>query len=536
MLLLQMSQTSTLLGIFLFFFTIIGITFLVMYNQHMLKMKATIGQQNAHLTPVLNVQQHSSALEGLAEADVVSSLLGVKKKFTHTTNIEQGTFLNDPIIDEILKVFPDSTVEFQKDGISDSGMWDNKEASLDQVYSQVYLLIKYSGDKIIMKYSVSPETVTQDGINLPRRMHEIRIFHDKKTKFKLDELFKIIREHRYFRPAAPQTKKSFYIYQIVKRGLEYITNAVQSFTLIKGLEDLKTMYEDVTLTYNNEEHKIGLDVLAEGIIKAVQSKHNIYITGSVGTGKTVLGGYFCYELAHQNIGKVFYMNATSVADVITPEFAGSAANIFGTNNYNEVAPTPVKEGQVSEGYDIAEANNKQKEKQLNIIVIDEAQIALSAKNPNAQVLLAMLDGEHKRQYNTVYILIFNESQEDVIPAAFRSGRVDVNIHLTPLKKPTADKAMEKIKAGLNPANDIFDTKLYEHTLKTKNVLPGATEPYALENEITLADVHHCVVPVAIVDTLKEIIETKGKKVGPANPPQPAPQQRENIKPRAILKK
>ena len=64
----------------------------------------------------------------------------------------------------------------------------------------------------------------------------------------------------------------------------------------------------------------------------------------------------------------------------------------------------------------------------------------------------------------------------------------------------------------------------------------AAQPYALENEITLADVHHCVVPVAIVDTLKEIIETKGKKVNPTNPSQPAPQQRENIRPRAILKK
>lgn len=521
--LLEISQIGIFFPIFAFFFTIIMIVFVVMYIRHNARMRQLAEQEAANpVMPTTNINITDSYKFGeLGEADIVAKLLGIRKKFTFSTRLsvenqqKSGTgervyYLNDPTIDAILERFPESKVEFQSDVVI-----TNAEPALESKANKVYLSISHEGEKIIMLYNVYKQIAPDNHKKTINAMSDVVIYHDRKTKFKFDEVIKIVRNNSVtFKNENAISSKNpiFYIHKIVKRGAEYVTQAVKSFSLINGPEDLRTMYEDITIDFNNEKHKISLSDISEGIIKAVQSKHNIYIMGTVGTGKTVLGGYLCYELAKQNIGKVFYLNASTVEAVITPEFEGFAPMIFNTNSGGEDVPISLHTSSEGKSLNDVYSVGKEPERQLNIMVIDEAQIALDDTKASSQILLAMLDGEHRRQYNTVYILIFNAEQSHVNPAAFRSGRVDVAIHLTPLKKPTADKAVEKIKENIDPIADVFDQKLYEHTLKTKNTLPGADKPYALENEITLADIHHCVVPVPIADALKEAVQSRGTKI------------------------
>lgn len=532
--LLEISQIGIFFPIFAFFFTIIVIVFVVMYIRHNAKMRQLAEQETASpVMPTANVID-SYKFGELGEADIAAKLLGIRKKFTFSTRLsvenqkksgmgERVYYLNDPTIDAILERFPESKVEFQADVLV-----TNAEPAPESKANKIYLSISHEGEKIIMLYTVYKQVLPNDPKKLVNTMSDVIIYHDRKTKFKFDEVIKIVRSHSVTIKTENSSKNPiFYIHKIVKRGAEYITQSVKSFSLINGPEDLRTMYEDITIDFNNEKHRISLSDISEGIIKAVQSKHNIYIMGTVGTGKTVLGGYLCYELSKQNIGKVFYLNASTVEAVITPEFEGFAPMIFNTDSGAKDISESLYISSEGQSLNDVYSAGKESERQLNIMVIDEAQIALDDTKASSQILLAMLDGEHRRQYNTVYILIFNAEQSHVNPAAFRAGRVDVAIHLTPLKKPTADKAVEKIKENIDPIVDVFDQKLYEHTLKTKNTLPGADKPYALENEITLADIHHCVVPVPIADALKEAVQSKGTKLEKTQTP---PKLKDNVVP------
>lgn len=495
MLLLQATPVGTLFSILGFFVTIVGIIFLVMYNLHAkkiaeqqaliaeaTKLDASSSIQNNYILPG-NIGQ-SISLQSMA------AMLGIKEKFTKMTRIE-GVFLNDKVIDIIMELFDkcETLSEFTEarlDGRTDAG--------------NVVLKIIHNGECILFTYRLENYKDSKD-----RAMMNCVIYHDRKTSFKFSEIMEILKKNKYIMPVKSNTQNNFTMYQIGRIGNEFTTIPVKSHTSIKDEHDLESSYEPVELRHKGTTYSVSLKDLVPGIVLAMKDKHNVYITGSVGTGKTVLAGYICYKLVEANIGKVFYMNAATIASMLTPDFVNFAGSIFGSNNSEELT-------QKSESFVFTSETPQESGKQLNIIIIDEAQSVLRKENPSSDILLSLLDGEHKRQYNTVYLLIFNEDQREINSAAYRAGRVDVSIHLTPLKKNTADKAVDLIKTNLDTSKNVFDNTKYAEILNTENILPNSDKPYAKAGEITLADTYSCVTPVAIENIIEKIAKEKGSPI------------------------
>lgn len=449
---------------------------------------------NSKLASKMLVPTPESSHRAIQDIEDLNSILEVKrtKKLEYKT-VFKGNVIKKSFLETLKILFPDNEIIYSRNTID---VRKEPKTSIEDILDYVYMRITHNNDSIIFKANVS----IYDTPDIVEVLYGMEIYHSKRTKFKFDAIVKAMHRCVHIPPKNPEfipKTLGFDVNIITKNRDGYSTSVVRSQSKIKSIEELGVMYENVDIEVKGKKYKIGLDKLMPVLIKAIQAKHNVYIMGSVGTGKTVLGSYISYIIKRENVGKLFYLNSSTIETALSPEFESAALNIFNCTVHNGILGS----GEVEES-----------NKPVNIIILDEAQIALKEGTATSDMMLSLLDGYKKQLYNTVFICLFNEQQAKINPAAFRAGRVDIKIHLKALTKTTADKVVSNIKLDIDDTEELFDDVKFKTTLESVNVLPNDTVPYAGKGEITLADVHGCVVSKSLLDVLEETL--KSEKVPP----------------------
>lgn len=486
-----------LVGLLLFIFVLFAIILLVLYISY------EAGKNITELgVATVTGSDDNESFKGLSVIEAINALLRVNKKFQSSISFYIRSY-KDPFIEDLLKIFPNTEIIPIRSVVNFSPTSAN---TIPEKSDRVVLYkIPFKGEFVVLQTSEynsfvhgKYQDIISSGI----------LFYRKQSKFKADQLVRIFNAHSILPEKIVSSVLKYPLHVIGKVGSEYVVKTVETNSVIASKEELKLMYEDVEIDYSGKRYRIGLDKLIDPLVEAIKQKQNIYIMGSTGTGKTVLGGFLCSALLAAKAGKVFYMNSASIENALSPEFMAKAGDIFNSSSTTVGESLKHYTEQVSNPT-ILTVNQQESEKiansPVNIILIDEAQLALKEGTQSSTVMLSMLDGDYKRMYNTVYVCLFNEQEHNVNPQAFRAGRAGLIIHLKPLKKPTADKAVVSIKKKLDSRTSIFDDVKFIKILGEENTLPQSTEPYAAAGEITLADVHGCVTPKSIVNALDEIV-------------------------------
>lgn len=451
----------------------------------------------AHLRQPKTYTQLIHGNTNLEEITAMNNFAQLEKKLklTHKTTLRGGVILK-PFLEGLKILFPNQEVLYSKDLVD---LQDEKNTST--MLNKIFIKITHKDESVILSgdvdtsYNYNPSTETnEEEFTILNYMY---IMHSNRTKFKFDSIIQLMRNTKYTRIEPPKyvaRDVAFDVNIITKNRDGYSTSVVRSHSKIKTDEELSIMYEAVDIEVKGKKYQIGLNKLLPVLIQAIKAKHNVYIMGSVGTGKTVLGSYISYILTKENIGKLFYLNSSTIETTLSPEFESAALNIFNCT---------INDGALD--------TEESAQKPVNIIILDEAQIALKEDTATSDMMLSLLDGYKKQLYNTVYICLFNEQQAKINPAAFRSGRVDIQIHLKALSKTTAEKVVTNIKSTIDNVVEEFDDTKFKTTLNSVNTLPNAKEPYAKQGEITLADVHGCVVSKSLLDALEETLQKEPVK-------------------------
>lgn len=222
-------------------------------------------------------------------------------------------------------------------------------------------------------------------------------------------------------------------------------------------ELLKSSYSDLKVEYDGKAFEIPMDKGAQ-ILANVFAKNgeNIAIFGKMGTGKTHLAD----EIARQ-----VSVNHGIIAIYVTPAMVAQLQSV----DYMSALVSQLEYISQIQGREVKP-----------VFIIDEAeQLLQSTGNIHSEIasyMLSVMDGIMQKVLNCSFILTFNCEKSLLNAAAFRKGRMGIEVNLDYISLEKAEKTIEELKffnQGLQ-----FEEEKWAEMKKANNQFP-------------LADIYNC---------------------------------------------
>ena len=280
-----------------------------------------------------------------------------------------------------------------------------------------------------------------------------------------------------------QTESDVSYYSLVKKRDGYTLQRERRTIRPIGKELLSLSYNKVKVEYEGEQHQFPMGEAINLIQTTLEEKENICMFGIPGSGKSYLSDEIARRSGRKNSTAVIFISPAMVEELqrveMLPELRHELENL---KNFEGKTP---------------------------VFFIDEAEKLLQKTDDGVHsitnsFMLSMLDGQIQKLFDCVCVLTFNCKKSELNQAAFRTGRMGLEIELDELDHDQADDLAVYLQET-NPTL-IFDKARWN---KFGN------------KPIVLAEVYGCFNPPSKQRVVGNMIRAmRGEKPLPVAPPVP----------------